>query len=77
MINMNNKGLSKISLVFFAVVFVILWALFFGSQLTQWGNVAIINGGYSGIEAFFYGNLNLVVGCIFLISMLALGSVSE
>ena len=68
---MNRKALSKISIIFYSLIFIILWAVFIAGQLTTWGNVAIVNGGYTGIEAFFYGNLNLLVGAIFLIFTLA------
>jgi hypothetical protein len=74
---MNNQGISKISIIFFSIVFIILWALFFAGQLSTWGNVAIVNGGYTGIEAFFYANINLMVGIIFFIAILSLGSVAE
>lgn len=68
---MNRRAISKISVIFFSLVFLILWALFFANQLTTWGQVAIVNGNLSGIEAFFYGNLNLVVGVLFFIFILA------
>jgi len=74
---MNRKAFSKISIIFYAIVFVIIWALVLADQLNTWGAVAIANGGYSGIEALFYQNLNLVVAVIFFISLLALGAVSE
>jgi hypothetical protein len=74
---MNKQGISRISVVFFSIVFIILWALFFGSQLSAWGNVAIANGGYTGIEALLWGNLNIIVGFIFIVFVLAVGSVAE
>jgi hypothetical protein len=70
----NKKGLGKISIIFFSLVFVILWALFFAAQLSFWGHQAVINGNLSGIEAFFYDNINLVVGVIFSIFILAVAS---
>ena len=74
---MNKKAISKISVVFFSLVFIILWALFLGPQLAFWGAVAVANGGYTGIEALLYNNLNLLVGVIFIIFILAVGSVAE
>ena len=74
---MNKRAISKISIVFFSLVFIILWALFFGPQLSIWGSVAVANGGYTGIEALLYSNLNLLVGVIFIIFILAVGSVAE
>ena len=64
---MNDKGISKISIVFFSITFIILWALFFGQQLATWGALAVVNGSYTGIEALFYNNLNLIVGFVFIV----------
>jgi hypothetical protein len=69
----NKKALSKISLIFYSLVFIIIWAIFIAGQLSTWGAVAVINGGYTGIEALFYENLNLLVGVIFLVFVLAMG----
>jgi hypothetical protein len=69
----KKKGMSKISIIFYSLIFIIIWALFIAEQLSTWGQVAVINGGYTGIEALFYENLNLLVGVIFLISVLAMG----
>jgi hypothetical protein len=69
----DKKALSKISIVFYSLVFLILWSIFIAGQLTLWGHTAVINGQLTGIEAFFYDNLNLLVGGIFLIFILAIG----
>lgn len=69
---MNKKAVSKISIIFYAITFIIIWALFIAPQLSYWGSVAVANAGYTGIEAFFYENLNLLVGVIFFIFMLAI-----
>lgn len=67
----NKKG-SKITIIFYSLIFIIIWALFIAGQLSTWGHVAVINGGYTGIEAFFYENLNLFVGVMFFIFILAI-----
>lgn len=66
-----KKAMSKISIIFFSFIFLILWALFFAEQLSTWGAVAVVNGGFTGIEAFLYMNLNLLVGVIFFIFIIA------
>lgn len=69
---MNKKGLSIITLVFWVITFVLVWALFIGKLLNEWGQQAVITGGFTGIEAFFYSNLNFVVGIVFLIAILSI-----
>ena len=68
---MNNKGYTQLTVLFVTVMFLILWPLFFATQLTYWGLVAINNGGLTGVEAFFYSNLNLLVGSVFLLFIMA------
>jgi len=68
---MNRKAISRISIIFYSLMFIIIWAMFIAGQLSLWGSVAVINGGYTGIEAFFYENLNLFVGVMFFIFILA------
>jgi hypothetical protein len=69
---LNRKAISRISIIFYSLIFLIMWALFIAGQLSTWGAVAVVNGGYTGIEAFFYENLNLFVGVMFFIFILAI-----
>jgi hypothetical protein len=68
-----KKGFSKISIVFYSLIFIIIWALFIAGQLSTWGHTAVVNGSLSGFEAFFFENLNLLVGVIFFVFILAVG----
>ena len=74
---MNKKAFSKITIIYIALVFIIVWAMFIGPLLSTYGHLAVINGGYTGIEALFYENLNLVVAVVFFISLLGLASMGE
>lgn len=59
---MNNNGQTGIIGFFFVlVIFIIMWALFLASWLSQIGSGAIINNSLTGLEAFIWGNLNLWV----------------
>lgn len=58
---MNNKGLSIFTLFFWIVIIIIIWFTFLGSLLNQAGETAVSNGNLTGIEAFFYSNLNLFI----------------
>jgi hypothetical protein len=59
---MDNKAQAgPIGFIFFVIVFVILWFVWIGHWLSDVGSQAIIDGSLTGIEAFFYANLNLWV----------------
>lgn len=68
----NKKGQTVITIIFFTIVFLILWALFFAEQLSYWGHMAVMNNGLTGIEALFYNNINAIVYAVLLIFILAL-----
>ena len=70
---MNKKAISNISIIFYTLIFIILWALFFAKQVTDWGNQAVTAGGMTGIEALLYGNINAIIAVILLIFILAMG----
>ena len=59
---MNKKAQGgPIAFIFFVLVFIVLWFVWIGSWLADVGTQAIIDGGLTGFEAFFYANLNLWV----------------
>lgn len=69
---MNSKGqIGLISLVFSLIIFLILWGLFLGKWLSEWGRKAIIDNSLTGLEAFFMANLNLWVFLGIIIGVLA------
>lgn len=70
---MNKKGFSIITLLFWVISFILVWALFIGKIINEWGQQAILTNSLTGIEAFFYANLNFVIAIVFLISILAIG----
>lgn len=70
---MNKKGLTNISIIFFVIVFIILWALFFADLLSTYGAQIVNENNLTGIEALLYSNLNLIVAVILLIFILAVG----
>lgn len=59
---MSRKGQAGIATYFFTVViFVIIWALWLGKFLSDEGQRVIATHSLTGLEAFFYGNINLVI----------------
>lgn len=57
---MNKKG-QMMSILFSLLVFIILWAMFFGKWLADWGQRYIIQHSATGLEAFLMANMNLWV----------------
>lgn len=59
---MNKSGqFGAIGLIFIDVFFLINWGLWLGSWLATVGDQAISANSLTGIEAFVFGNLNLIV----------------
>lgn len=58
---MDNKGQGPIGFIFVIIVFLLLWFLWIGEWIAQVGEDAIAAGQLTGIEAFFYANLNVIV----------------
>lgn len=62
---MNKKGITVVTIVFWAFIFVVFWALTFAPMLSYWGHAAVVNNNLTGIEALFYDNVNFVIGICF------------
>lgn len=58
---MNKKGAGVIGFIALILVFNIIWFVWLGSYVAQAGQLAVINGNLTGVEAFFYSNLNMVI----------------
>ena len=57
---MNRKG-QMMSLLFALLVFIILWAMFFGKWLSDWGQRFIAEQSLTGLQAFLVANMNIWV----------------
>lgn len=71
---MNTSGQAGIVSYFTSVfVFVIIWAFWLGKHFSTWGATAVSTNGLTGIEAFLFMNINLVIFlCLFISSAGAL-----
>lgn len=58
---MNKKGVGPIGFIALILVFDILWFVWLGGFVADAGQAAIEAGGLTGVEAFFFGNMNLIV----------------
>lgn len=68
---MNTKGQAALlGFIFSLITFFIIWAIWLGGILNEWGAKMIEDNGLTGIEAFMAGNLNLWVGLGLFITIL-------
>lgn len=58
---MNKKGEGPIGFIFLILVFIIIWFVWLGGWVKEWGLSIVQTNGYTGFEAFFYTNLNMTI----------------
>ena len=56
---MKKAQTGIIGLIFLVLVFIIIWFVWLGGVIADFGELSIQAGGLTGLEAFFYANLNL------------------
>jgi len=69
---MNKKALSPITAVFWFVGFLVVWIFFASEKLRYWGLQAVSLNNLTGIEAFLYSNVNLIVMFMVFIFMIVI-----
>jgi hypothetical protein len=77
---MNKKGqLGLLAYIFMFLVFIVVWAAWLGGFLTEWGQIAIANNNMTGLDAFFFANLNIwvIFGVIIGVFIVAYMGVSQ
>jgi len=60
-----------------SIMFLFVWIMFASKELGAWGQRAIVAGNLTGIEAFGFGNLNLIVGFAFIIFIVIMATFSK
>lgn len=69
---MNKKAQNGIIGAFILLgIFIINWFIWLGTWINTVGEMAIVNNKLTGIEAFFYSNLNFMIFIIMCLGMLA------
>lgn len=69
---MNKKGfVGPIGAIFLFLLFIVMWLVFLAEWLNEIGAMLILNNNLTGIEAFFYSNLNLTIFIVMILGMLA------
>lgn len=68
---MNKKAqVGPIGFIFLVLVFVIIWFIWLGSFVSEWGQAIVITNSYTGFEAFFYSNLNMLIFIVLILGSL-------
>lgn len=67
----NKKAQSIFTLIFLIIIFMGIWVMFVAEQLSFWGHKVVVEQGLTGLEAFGFENLNLLIFIVFLIFILA------
>ena len=57
--NNQNSTVGPVGFVFLVLILVMNWAIWLGKWLNDVGQIAITTSGMTGVEAWFYANLNL------------------
>ena len=58
---MNKKGSGPLAFIALMLVFDIIWFVWLGGFIAEAGQSAITAGNLTGVEAFFFANMNIIV----------------
>jgi len=67
---MKKKAVGPIGAIFLFLIFLIMWFVWLGAWINEAGQIAIQESGATGIEAFFYANLNFFIFVIMLLAIM-------
>lgn len=68
---MNNRGqVGAIGAIFLFIFFIIIWFVWLAGWVAEVGEYAVTSNGLTGIEAFFFSNLNLVIFVCMILGMM-------
>jgi hypothetical protein len=72
---MNTKGqFAIIGYFMILLVFIVIWISGLSNIIQFWGSANVVNNNLTGFEAFFYNNLNFLIGGVMMLSLLAVAS---
>jgi len=69
---MNKKGqFAIIGYFLILLVFIVIWVSGLSGLIQFWGSNYVLTQNVTGFEAFFYTNLNFLIGGVMMLSLLA------
>jgi hypothetical protein len=66
---MNKKGVGAIGAIMLFVVFIVMWFVWLGGFVADIGSSVVESNNLTGIEGFFFANLNLTVFICLILGM--------
>lgn len=67
----DKKAVGPIGAIMLFMVFVVIWFVWLGGWVASVGQIVVAENGLTGVEAFFFENLNLVIMLFMILGMLA------
>ena len=65
-----GEGVGPIGAIFFFIVFIVIWFVWLSGWVSTVGNDVVTSNNLSGIEAFFFSNLNFNIFICMVLGML-------
>lgn len=66
----NKKAVGMIGAIMLFIVFVVIWFVWLGGWVGEVGQIMVADNHLTGVEAFFFENLNLVIMLCMILGML-------
>ena len=66
----NKKAVGIIGAIMLFMVFVVIWFVWLGGWVGEIGQSVVAENGLTGVEAFFFENLNLVIMLCMILGMI-------
>ncbi len=66
---MNNKAQSAFTVILLLLIVGMVWLFGLSAWIAEVGQVAVTSDNLTGIDAFFYSNINLVIGFFWFVAL--------
>ena len=66
----NKKAVGPIGAIMLFIVFLVMWFVWLGAWVNTVGAMVVTTNGLTGIEAFFFENMNFVILICMILGML-------
>jgi hypothetical protein len=66
----NKKAVGIIGAIMLFMVFIVMWFVWLGGWVAYVGHQTVIDNGLTGVEAFAFDNLNLIIMLVMILAMM-------
>jgi hypothetical protein len=66
----NKKAIGPIGGIMLFMVFIVMWFVWLGGWVAHVGADAVATNGLTGVEAFAFENLNLIIMLVMILAMI-------